>query len=52
MFSQEDAYFGDISALVQEVLDKAGVSDAAVLGAGLGMQGLVPLVWSYGNTRN
>lgn len=40
-FSQEDAYFRDISALIQDVLDNAGVSDEAVLGVGLGMQGLV-----------
>lgn len=40
-FSQEDAYFKRLAALVQEVLDNAGVSDEAVLGVGLGMQGLV-----------
>ncbi|MBD5150295.1 MAG: ROK family transcriptional regulator [Oscillibacter sp.] len=40
-FSQGDAYFSDISALIQDVLENAGVSNEAILGAGLGMQGLV-----------
>ncbi|MBD5162495.1 MAG: ROK family transcriptional regulator [Oscillibacter sp.] len=40
-FSQEDAYFRDISDLIQDVLGNAGVSNEDVLGAGLGMQGLV-----------
>lgn len=41
MFSQEDAYFRDISAFIQDVLDSTGVSKEFVLGVGLGMQGLV-----------
>ena len=40
-FSQKDAYFRDISALIQDVLGNAGVSHEAILGVGLGMQGLV-----------
>ena len=41
VFSQEDAYFRDISALIQDVLENAGASRENVLGVGLGMQGLV-----------
>lgn len=40
-FSQEDAYFQSIAGLIREVLESAGVTDEMVLGAGLGMQGLV-----------
>lgn len=40
-FSQEDAYFQSLAGLIREALHDAGVSDGAVLGAGIGMQGLV-----------
>ena len=40
-FSQEGAYFECLSAFIQETLRDAGVSDEKVLGAGIGMQGLV-----------
>lgn len=40
-FSQEDAYFQSLADLIREVLADADVSDETVLGAGLGMQGLV-----------
>lgn len=41
VFAQEDAYFQSIAALVHEVLESVGAADEAVLGVGLGMQGLV-----------
>ena len=41
LFSQEDVYFESLAALIQETLNDAGASDGAVLGAGIGMQGLV-----------
>ena len=41
IFSQEDAYFQNLAGLIREILESAGVSDDAVLGVGLGMQGLV-----------
>lgn len=40
-FSQEDGYFTALAGLIREVLDDACVEDEAVLGAGLGIQGLV-----------
>ena len=40
-FSQEDAYFQELSVFIQDVLDTVGISGEAVLGVGLGMQGLV-----------
>lgn len=40
-FSQEDAYFGALAALVRETLAAGNVEDETVLGVGLGIQGLV-----------
>ena len=40
-FSQEDAYFHTLAGLIREVLESAGAAGETVLGAGLGMQGLV-----------
>lgn len=40
-FSQEDAFFEDLVGSIREALDEAGVPDEAVLGVGIGMQGLV-----------
>lgn len=41
IFSQEDAYFQSLAGLIREALNDAGASDGTVLGAGIGMQGLV-----------
>lgn len=40
-FSQEDAYFHELADVIRGVLDEAGGSNQAVLGVGVGMQGLV-----------
>ena len=41
VFSQEDAYFDMLSQTVLELLQSAGIPESAVLGMGVGMQGLV-----------
>lgn len=41
IFSQEDVYFKTLVELIGETMKDAGVSDKAVLGVGIGMQGLV-----------
>lgn len=40
-FSQEKGYFAALAKLIREALKGAGVPDGAVLGAGVGVQGLV-----------
>ena len=40
-FSQEGAYFKSLAGLIREALSDTGVPDGAILGAGIGMQGLV-----------
>lgn len=41
LFSQEGAYFEALANLIRDVLKAANVADSAVLGVGLGVQGLV-----------
>lgn len=41
IFSQENAYWEALAALIREVLENAGAAGETVLGIGLGMQGLV-----------
>ena len=40
-FSQKDTYFTALSRMIQDLLKSIGIPDSAVLGVGIGMQGLV-----------